>query len=237
MSLFFENLQLVVPGQKLSTADKFKPGLGVYREKVNESESMLFSALTGLASLRGNVVSIVPLEGRLYVPLEGDVVIGIVSSVGSRGWMVDIGGPYPAVLSASNVLDRNDPAMHSDLSRILKAKDLIFAMVSSYDRTRDPMLTMNERGLKKLVSGRLINVSPIKVPRIIGKQGSMISQIKESTKSQILVGQNGRVLINAPDFEAEQLVVETIRKIEEESHISGLTDRIKAFLTEHRKKT
>jgi exosome complex component RRP4 len=234
LSVNFQKNQLVLPGDKLATGN-YRPGQGVYREKTSQG-THFFSAFIGLASLRGNVISITPLQGS-YVPLENDVVIGVVTQVGGRSWMVDIAGPYPAVLSVNNVLDRNEGSGggQTDLNRFLQVGDLILAKIISYDRTRDPSLTLHQRGLKKLVSGRLMTVSPVKIPRIIGKQGSMISLIKDMTKSQIYVGQNGRILINAPDFESENFVIELIEKIQRESHISGLTDRIKEELTERMK--
>ncbi|MFW9929930.1 MAG: exosome complex RNA-binding protein Rrp4 [Candidatus Thorarchaeota archaeon] len=234
MSVFFEKNQLVLPGDKLATGN-YRPGQGVYREKTNEGNNY-FSAFIGLASLRGNVISITPLEGP-YVPLENDIVIGIITAVGIKSWMVDIGSPYPAILSVSNVLDRNGSSggAYTDLSRFLQEGDLILAKIVSYDRTRDPALTLHQRGLKKLVSGRLVQVAPVKIPRIIGKQGSMISLIKDMTKSQIYVGQNGRILINSPDFETECFIIQILEKIQNEAHISGLTDRIKEMLKEHNK--
>ena len=60
----------------------------------------------------------------------------------------------------------------------------------------------------------------------------MISLIKDMTKSQIYVGQNGRIVINAPDFETENLIIEIFEKIDAEAHISGLTDRVKEMIKE-----
>lgn len=229
--ILVEKYQLVIPGDKLATG-RFKPGVGVFREKQKKDEYDYFSALIGLFSIRGNVISVIPLEGS-YVPLEGDIVIGIVTSVGGRSWMVDIKGPYPGVLALSNVLDKDyRPSPNVDISKYLKLGDLILAKIISYDRTRDPLLTMNFHRGKKLVSGRLIEVDPVKIPRIIGKAGSMINLLQRMTKSNLFTGQNGRILINTTSFESEQIIIEAINKITRESHISGLTDRIKVFLEE-----
>jgi exosome complex component RRP4 len=94
---------------------------------------------------------------------------------------------------------------------------------------------MKGMGLQKLKGGRIINVSSNKVPRIVGKQGSMVSMIKDATKCNITVGQNGLIWINGPP-EGELLAVKSIRKIEEESHLSGLTDKIKEFLEKNKPK-
>ena len=79
----------------------------------------------------------------------------------------------------------------------------------------------------KLRDGMLIDVSPSKVPRIIGKQGSMINLLKDLSKCQVHVGQNGKVWINGDNCEK---LIEAIRVIERESHISGLTEKIEKLL-------
>ncbi|MFX0206675.1 MAG: exosome complex RNA-binding protein Rrp4 [Candidatus Hodarchaeota archaeon] len=225
--------RLVIPGELLIEG-KYRAGRGVYKRKSGDIYNY-YSSLTGLALLRGNVVSVVPLEGG-YLPLEGDVVIGIVTTVGVTSWIVDIRGPYPGILSVNNVTDRPFDPIRDDIKRILGLGDVIMARVVAFDRTRDPVLSMRGRGLKKLWNGRLVEISPVKVPRIIGKRGSMISLIKKETKSQIFVGQNGRVLISSPSLEHELLVLKAFTKIVEESHTSGLTDRIQQFLKEEREK-
>ncbi|TRM85370.1 RNA-binding protein, partial [Sulfolobus sp. E3] len=48
----------------------------------------------------------------------------------------------------------------------------------------------------------------------------------------MLVANNGRILANCPSQLAEKVLIEAIRKIESESHIKGLTDRIKKFIQE-----
>lgn len=70
-------------------------------------------------------------------------------------------------------------------------------------------------------------VTPAKVPRIIGRQGSMVEMIKELTGTQIVVGQNGIVWVKGDN---EDIAAEAVLKIEEKSHITGLTDYIKVML-------
>jgi exosome complex component RRP4 len=88
---------------------------------------------------------------------------------------------------------------------------------------------MKGPGLRKLIGGRIISVNPYKVPRIIGKMGSMVNLIKDHTKCIITVGQNGLIWING-EPKNELIAVNTIRKIEREAHTSGLTDKIKEYL-------
>jgi exosome complex component RRP4 len=88
-------------------------------------------------------------------------------------------------------------------------------------------------GLKKLYGGRILDINTHKVPRIIGKQGSMVSMIKEATGCKITVGQNGLIWISGSPA-GEILAVNVIKKIESESHQSGLTDKIKDYLDKNR---
>ncbi len=53
--------------------------------------------------------------------------------------------------------------------------------------------------------------------------------IKQATVCKFTVGQNGLIWLSGEPA-MEHLAVRTIEKINEESHISGLTDRIKVFL-------
>jgi exosome complex component RRP4 len=110
------------------------------------------------------------------------------------------------------------------------------AKIVSYDRSHDPQLTVAEPGLGKITRGQIVKVTPTKVPRIIGRKGSMISMIKEQTGCQIILGLNGVVLITGKTLEDEQLALTAINRIENESHTSGLTDRITQMLKEEKSK-
>ncbi len=91
-------------------------------------------------------------------------------------------------------------------------------------------LSVKNRPYRKLHEGIVIEVSPTKIPRIIGKQGSMIKMLKENSGCDILVGQNGWVWIKNDDPTKQMLMVNAIKKIESDSHTTGLTDKIKKML-------
>jgi exosome complex component RRP4 len=61
----------------------------------------------------------------------------------------------------------------------------------------------------------------------------MIAMLKNETNCNIFIGQNGRVWLTGKDKNLN-LAVRTIQKIENESHIPGLTDRIVKFLKEEK---
>jgi len=81
-----------------------------------------------------------------------------------------------------------------------------------------------------------MQVTPTKIPRVIGRKGSMISMIKQETNCQIILGLNGVILVTGKDPENEELAMKAIKKIEEESHTTGLTDRITQLLKEEKAK-
>jgi len=171
-----------------------------------------------------------------YYPKIGDVVIGTVIEVGFNGWTVDIKSPYTALLRASDVLSRPFKPQNDELSQVLNGGDLIVAKIASYDRAHDPQLTVGEPGLGKITRGQIMKVTPSKIPRVIGRKGSMISTIKQETGCQIILGLNGVILVTGKTLEDEDLAMAAIKKIEEESHTSGLTDRITKFLKEEKAK-
>ena len=81
-----------------------------------------------------------------------------------------------------------------------------------------------------------MRVVPTKIPRVIGRKGSMISMIKQETGCQIILGLNGVILVTGKTTEDEEFAMSAIKKIEQESHISGLTDRITQLLKENKVK-
>jgi exosome complex component RRP4 len=220
--VFFQRREVVVPGQLLAEG-RYRGAIGTYRD-----EERIYSALVGLAELRGNTVRVVPLEG-VYIPREGDLVIGTITEVASNNWKVDIGGPYGASIHANNALRR---PYDDDLSRYMNIGDVIAAEISTFDRVTGPYLSMKGRGLRKLDGGMVLEVSPAKIPRIIGRRGSMINMIKDILRIRTIVGQNGRIWIRAPNIPILRLAIRAFRTIEEKSHTLKLTDRIQTMLQE-----
>ncbi len=58
--------------------------------------------------------------------------------------------------------------------------------------------------------------------------------LKRETGCQIIIGMNGVVLVRGRTPEDEELVVEAIKKIERESHVEGLTDRVTRMIRERK---
>jgi len=220
LAVFFSKREIVIPGQLLADG-RYRSSMGTY-----EKEGKVFSAVVGLAELRGNTVKVVPLQG-VYIPREGDFVIGTITIVAGNNWKIDIGGPYIASLHANNALRR---PYDDDISRYMDIGDVVAAEVTAFDRNTGPFLSMKGRGLRKLDGGMLVKISPAKIPRVIGRRGSMINMIKDLLRIQTFVGQNGVIWIRSHDVERQRLAVKAFKMIEAEAHTSKLTDRVNEML-------
>ena len=229
MPIFFEKKDLVTPGELLAEGD-YSAGENSYAE-----ENKIYVSRIGLVDYDGKRVNVVALKG-FYYPKIGDMVIGTVVETGFSGWTINIKAPYTAILRASDVLSRSFKPQNDELSQVLSGGDLIVAKIASFDRSHDPQLTVAEPGLGKITRGQIMKITPSKIPRVIGRKGSMISMIKQETDCQIILGLNGVILVTGKTLEYEELAMAAIQKIEEESHTSGLTDRITQFVKEEKAK-
>lgn len=220
--IIVKDKDISVPGEVLATGMDVLPGHGTYRD----GENVLAKRL-GLVSIDGMAINLIPLSGK-YLPKPWDTIICKVIDVSFSGWRLDTNSAYSAMLSlkdaTSDFIKRG-----ANLTEYYDLGDYIVCKITNVTSQKLIDVTMKGPGLRKLKGGRVIEVDPHKVPRIIGKQGSMVMMIKDSTKCNITVGQNGLIWIDGAP-ENELLAIQTIRKIEKESHLGGLTDKIKAFL-------
>jgi len=223
MPVYYERRQLVTPGDLLAENDYFA-GENTFKEN-----GKIYATRVGLVNYEEKRVYVLALKS-FYVPMVGDTVIGKVEEVTLGGWIIDIKAPHSAMLRASDALERPFKPQRDDLPSLFDVGDMIIAKIVAHDRTRDPLLTILERGLGKITRGQIIEITPTKIPRVIGKQGSMISLLKQLTRCQIAIGQNGRILVNGKTPEDERLAVMAIRKIDQEAHTTGLTDRVTEML-------
>jgi exosome complex component RRP4 len=220
--LLVKEKEIVVPGEKLAEGMDNLPGVGTYRDGDN-----ILAGRLGLTYIDGRTIKLIPLSGK-YTPKRNDTIICRVIDINFSGWRVDTNSAYSAMLSMKDATSAYIQK-GADLTQYYNLGEYIVANVVNVTSQKLIDVTMKGPGLHKLKGGRIIEVSCHKVPRIIGKQGSMVSMIKNATGCRITVGQNGLVWIQGePD--KELLVEKTIRKIEKESHLAGLTDRIQKFL-------
>jgi exosome complex component RRP4 len=223
MQYLVEKRQLVIPGELLAEGD-YKSGKNTYQE-----ENRIYSSLIGLANHIEKNVFVVAIKTG-YMPVVGDLVIGKVIDMRLSGWIIDINAPYKAMLFTSDAFGRSFNARKDEMSDFLKVGDLIFAKISAFDRTRDPIVTIRDQGLGKVNRGHVIKITSTKIPRLIGKKGSMVNMVKRETGCQITIGQNGLVLVSGKNVEVEALAILAIRTIEKNAHTLGLTDKISKLL-------
>lgn len=215
--------QIVVPGEILATGMDYLPAKGAFRE----GDRIVASQL-GIVTVSGRLIKIVPLAGS-YIPKCGDIVIGRVADLTYSSWFVDVGYAYDANLNMREATSAFIPR-GTDISEIFRIGDLLVTKITNVTRSKAIDVSMRGPGLRKLVGGKVIEVPAAKVPRIVGKAGSMIGMIKEMTDCQVLAGQNGRVWISGKDPDNERMAVDAICFIVENAHVSGLTDRVKSFI-------
>src|SRR3989338_2738796 len=201
--------KIVIPGELLG---KGRAGHGAFEEN-----GKVYSKHVGLAEERNGMFIIIPLSG-VYNPKRGDGVIGQVEDVIFSKWLIDINSPYQAALPLSEATDEFIDLTKVELTKFFDYNDLIFAEIQSVTKTKNVQLSMRSRKCRKLKGGRLIKVTPAKVPRIIGKAGSIVEMIKEMTGTQIVVGQNGLVWMRGDN---EDIATEAVLLIEEKSHVHG----------------
>lgn len=213
----------VIPGDKIVEGN-YRPIMNVVK-----SGNAIVATRIGIAETGRDGVKVIPLSG-VYIPRVNDLVIGKIADHTSLSWEVDINSCFSAHLPASDVFGRDFNPARDDMSRHLAVGDMITAMVAMFDRTRDPMLTIQGRDLGKIPRGELLKISATRVPRLIGKRGSMIQTIEQATQTRVLIGQNGVVVVTGRTPEGVQQAVAAIRMVEEEAHTANLTQRIKVLL-------
>ena len=221
--ILVQNRELVVPGQLIAEGG-YKHADGVFREG-----DKIYAAVVGLADVKGEQVRVIPLQGR-YIPHVGDLVIGVVIDSHTSGWILDLNSPYTGNLFVSELVHRKVDLNKEDISQYLGIGDVVLASVKEVDEYMRVLLETMERGMGRIKGGKMVEISPAKVPRVLGRKGSMLKVIEGKTGCTLAVGQNGRIIIWGDDPRMVNLAVEAILMIEREAHISGLTDRVALML-------
>ena len=213
----------VIPGDVVTT--------GPYRLEQNVvlDGNKIVATSIGISEIYDDSVKVIPLTGK-YIPKINDLVIGKVISHSSLSWELDINSCYVGFLPAQDVFGRDFSAHADELTSKLKSGDLVAARIANFDRTRDPLVTIADRDLGKIDSGDLVKISPSKVPRLIGKRGTMIQAIEMATNAVITIGQNGWVVVSCDDAEGLLKAKKAIQMVDEQAHVANLTDQVKEML-------
>lgn len=191
--------KLLVPGDLVAETPLRGEGLFVEGGKTFSSTIVL--------SYDGKTV---PLKGY-YIPERGDYVIGVVTEERFSGYTVDLKSPYEGQISSRDVRTE------------FQIGDIVSAKVFSVNEVHEAILSEP----RLFGGGEIIEVDSVKVPRVIGKNASMLQILKDYTGSEIFVGKNGRIYLRGGNSLLASLA---INKISREAHSSGLTDRVTSFL-------
>jgi exosome complex component RRP4 len=213
----------VIPGDVIVTGP-LRPEQNVYQDG-----DRIISTCIGISEIFENAVRVIPLTG-VYVPKANDLVIGKVVGTSPLSWEFDINSCFIGFLPAQDVFGRDYSPTKDELKQRLNIGDLVAARVANFDRSRDPLLTVQDRDLGKIESGELIEIAPSKVPRLIGKRVSMIQTIEMATKAIITIGQNGWIVVSCDNPEGLLKAIEAIKMVDDLAHTPNLTERVKSML-------
>src|SRR3989344_6990950 len=188
--------KVVIPGEVIFKGEDYLPGEGTEKRG-----SEIVAIRYGLAEESNNLVKVISLSG-VYQPRRGNVVIGRVENLTFYGWQIDIDSAEGAFLPLQEV-----PGFVSKeaMNEVMDIGDMVSAKIMDVNG-RGVDLTIKLRGLGRIDEGLIIKVNSNKVPRVIGKEGSMINLIKEESGCNVTVGQNGLIWIKGNKIEDELLV-------------------------------
>ena len=218
-----DKMKYVIPGDVVTTGP-FRP-----EQNVILDGDKIIATMVGISEIYDDSVRVLPLAGK-YIPKIDDLVIAKVNSHTSLSWELDINSCYVGFLPAQDVFGRDFSAHADELTSKLKTGDLVAARIANFDRTRDPLVTIADRDLGKIDSGVLVPISPSKVPRLIGKKGSMIQMIEMGTDAAVTIGQNGWVVVSCESPEGLLKAKKAIEMVNEKAHVANLTEQVKEML-------
>lgn len=196
--------RIVLPGELL--LDKVtKLGTNVFTKDNN-----VYSSVLGIYNGSNDYISVIPLNGP-YVPEINDAIVCVVKNVTNNGYIVDVNSHTNCFLPKSLI------------TRELKIGQILFARVKAV--VDNDVTELDNVNILPL--GNIISVSSVKIPRIIGKNDSMLNVLKTHTQSNILVGKNGWIWFIS---KKENLLKNAINTIIENSQKSNLTNTIETYL-------
>jgi len=170
----------------------------------------IYSDTIGMVKEETDTIAVVALEG-CYTAEPNDLIVGVIKDEKFSGYTTDINHFTHAFVSKDEIRDR------------VKSGSIISAKVVEINELNEVSLA----NVRVFYGGEILKVSPVKVPRIIGKNGSMLEVLKRGTGTAMIVGRNGYVWLNGGNAE---LAIKAIRKIEKEAHLNHLTEKMTAYL-------
>jgi exosome complex component RRP4 len=196
--------QIVIPGEMVSKERK-RLGANVY-----VSDGKIYSKVLGITDTERDTADVVALEGT-YLPRRDDTVIGVVNRVVFAGYGINVNSFADSFIPRKAVRQE------------LKLGDIIAAKVDEVNELREANLNYP----KRLIGGEVIEVTAVKSPRLIGKNGSMLDVLTNGTGCEVFIGKNGRVWARNGNV---VLLKKAVKFIEENSYKSNLTKAVEQLL-------
>ena len=210
--------KLVLPGDLMET--KSKPGRGIFRK-----DGRIHASVVGHSSDKSGYININGIKGR-YNPKTGDKIVAVCAETGPSIWRMDIGASFNSTLHHS---ESGWKVPFGDTARFLSIGDAVWAEIFMVDAAGSHQISLKKDDCRKLYSGTIVKINPTNVPRVIGKQGSMITTIREKTQTRIQIGQNGYIWIDGKGDDIS-LAQKAVEMINEEATSKGLTKKIEKLL-------
>jgi len=215
--------KVVVPGEVIVSGEDFLPGEGARRLGKD-----VVSTRFGLAEEAGRMIKVIAITGA-FIPRRNNVVIGRVTDITFHGWLIDIDSASAGFLpveESPRFINKSEMDQFLDIGEVVAAK--IWSV-----KAKGIDLAMSGKGLGKLEGGFIFRVTPNRVPRIIGREGSMVNLIKEKTGCEITVGQNGWIWVKG-ELDAEIRARKAIETIAEKVHVEGLTEKMEEWFEKNK---
>ena len=210
--------KLVLPGDLMET--KSKPGRGIFRK-----DGRIHASVVGHSSDKSGYINVNGIKGR-YNPKTGDKIVAVCAETGPSIWRMDIGASFNSTLHHS---ESGWKVPFGDTARFLSIGDAVWAEIFMVDAAGSHQISLKKDDCIKLYSGTIVKINPTNVPRVIGKQGSMITTIREKTQTRIQIGQNGYIWIDGKGDDIS-LAQKAVEMINEEATSKGLTKKIEKLL-------
>ena len=226
MRNFKDKKQYVIPGDVITTSPLR------LRENVTLDGKRIIATSIGLTNIYDDSVRVIPLSA-VYLPKIDDIVIGKIKSIFGNSWFADINSCYQGMLLGQDVFGRGSSPTMSDMKSRLDIGDLICAKIANFDRSREPLISIADHNLGKIDSGELVKISPPKIPRLIGKHGSMIQTIESSTDTSITIGQNGLIVLKSESDSNLDKIIKVFKMLDSTTDDSNMDEKIQKILDEN----
>jgi exosome complex RNA-binding protein Rrp4 len=144
----------------------------------------------------------------LYNPKVGDRVVGRIIDFERMMWLVDIEAQSEALLDAHTIVSGQIDI--SEYLKLLSKNDYVIAEVTS--STPFYELTVSRPELGRVIKGKILKIDIKAALKIADNKDKSLKKIIHDTKSQIIVGMNGTIFLNAGTDKDENSILDYLRK-------------------------